>query len=370
MNDAEKLTGKVTENPEQKPKRWFYVAMSPGGTLSKSETDSSTDVLETCTKAVIAWIDYVAWDSSDETSFKNEAFEAAKQLGFSEPFVSSFITQPYLNYEDLDTELGLKVPCVQVNQLNVESLPLFLFLKKNFILTIHPSNVNRRFLRLRRYADPVLKKIPSEALPEDRLTILLMRIIDHNNDRNFEHLRQIEERGDKLNESMIDPYTPRSKLGPEIYNMKHALINYLNALWDTVDMLHSLRYGDAELITNDDKILEKLGILVEETNSQIGLAEHMSEVLASGLEVLQSIYNNQLQNLNNRLALIMTYLTIIGTAVLVPNTIATMLGNTVFDIGPKDLGWYLALIIGSTIVATSLVYWWVKTRGWIPKKMD
>ena len=96
----------------------------------------------------------------------------------------------------------------------------------------------------------------------------------------------------------------------------------------------------------------------------------MSEVLASGLEVLQSIYNNQLQNLNNRLALVMTYLTIIGTAVLVPNTLATMLSNAVWDIGPKDLGWYLALMIGATVVATGLVYWWVKKRGWIPKKME
>jgi magnesium transporter len=370
MSETEKLTGKVIDDLERKPKRWFYVAISPEGTLSKSETDSLEGCLGICTGAVLAWIDYVALESSDETSFKREASEAAKQLGFSEPLVNSFNTQPYLNYEDLDTEMGLKVPCVQVNQLNVEAFPLLLFLKKNLILTIHPPNVNRRFLRLRRYAETVLKKIPAGALPEDRLTILLMRIIDHNNDRNFEHLRQIEERGDKLNESMADPFTPRSKLGPEIYNMKHALINYLNALWDTVDMLHSLRYGDAELVTNDDKILDKLGMLVEETNSQIGLAEHMSEVLASGLEVLQTIYNNQLQNLNNRLALLMTYLTILGTALLVPNTLATMMGNSVFDIGPDDLGWYLTLMIGSTVIATGLVYWWVRKHGWIPKKMD
>jgi len=86
--------------------------------------------------------------------------------------------------------------------------------------------------------------------------------------------------------------------------------------------------------------------------------------------VLQSIYNNQLQNLNNRLALLMTYLTIIGTAVLVPNTLATMMGNSVFNIGPEDLWWYLILMIGSTALATGLVYWWVKRRGWIPKKED
>jgi magnesium transporter len=152
--------------------------------------------------------------------------------------------------------------------------------------------------------------------------------------------------------------------------MKHALITYLNALWDTVHVLHTLRYGDAELITDDPKLQDKLGILYEDVNRQIGLAEHMSEVLASGLEVLQSIYNNELQNLNNRLALIMTYFTIIGSAVLVPNTLATMMGNSVFDIGTKDLWWYLLMMIGSTIATAVLVYWWVKKQGWLPKKMD
>jgi len=71
----------------------------------------------------------------------------------------------------------------------------------------------------------------------------------------------------------------------------------MNALWESVDVLHALRYGDAELITNDDKLLDMLIVMTDEVKSQIGLAEHMSEVLASGLEVMQTIYNNQLQML-------------------------------------------------------------------------
>ena len=127
--------------------------------------------------------------------------------------------------------------------------------------------------------------------------------------------------------------------------MKHALITYMNALWDSVDVTHALRYGDAELITNDEKLLNMISVMIDEVKGQIGLAEHMSEVLASGLEVMQSIYNNQLQSLNNRLAMVMTYLTIVGTAVLVPNTLATILGNCVFDIGPSDLWWYILLMV-------------------------
>ncbi|MBI2832220.1 MAG: magnesium transporter CorA [Chloroflexi bacterium] len=344
-------------------KRWFCAAVSPSGTIFKGAAESPAAFLDTLRNATISWIDYVCQD------FDKEAPGVAAQLGFSSQLTGSF-ADLHTTYQDFDTELGIKLPSVQVRGLEVEAYPLLLLLSQNFILTIHPRSVDRRFTKLRRYSETVLKKIPVEASAGDRLTLLLIRLVDENNDRNFEHLREIDERGDELNETMTDLNVPREKLATEIYRMKHALIVYLNALWDTVHVLHTLRYGDAELISDDPHLLNKITILADDVNRQIGLAEHMSEVLASGLEVLQSIYNNQLQNLNNRLALLMTYLTIIGTAVLVPNTLATILGNAVFDIGPHDIGWYLALMVGSTVAATASVYWWVRRRGWLPRKMD
>ncbi|MFH1087838.1 MAG: CorA family divalent cation transporter [Chloroflexota bacterium] len=346
-------------------RRWFCVAAGPAGIMfNRTMAEPPAGCIEMVSGASISWFDYLAVD------FEKEAPIAAAELGFSQGLASSLTGESPLNYEDFDTELGMRIPTVNVKEFDVRSYPLLLLMKKNFILTIHPRTGDRRFMRLRRYAETILKKIPAEAPAADRLTILLTRIIDENSDRNFEHLREIDERGDKLNEIMTYPVTPRARLGPEIYYMKHALITYMSTLWDTVDVLHTLRFGDAELLSDDPKLLEKLGILEENVNRQIGLAEHMSDVLASGLEVLQTIYNNQLQSLNNRIALVMTYLTIVGTAVLVPNTLATMLSNAVFDIGPRDMGWYLALMIGSTVAATSLVYWWVRRSGWIPRKMD
>jgi magnesium transporter len=364
-NDIE-ATGK----PEILQKSWYYAIMKPGGAIVKGETDSPAAIPELLAGAEVGWVDYVAREAFDRETFDKQALNVAKLLGFTEQLVASFSGQSYLNYEDLDVEMGMNVPSVQVAGLDVQAYPLLLLLRKNFIFTIHPVVVDRRFIRLRRYGEIILKRIPVEAAAEDKLTLLLMRIVDHNNDRNFEHLRRIEEKGDELNEMMTDPYTPRAKLGPEIYKLKHALINYLNALWDSVDVLHTVRYGDAELITNDPLLMGKLSGLVEDVNRQIGLAEHMSEVLASGLEVLQSIYNNQLQALNNRLATLMTYLTIIGTAVLIPNTIATMLGNGVFTLGPQDLWWYWILMIGATALGTFTCYWWIRRKGWIPKKQD
>jgi len=214
------------------------------------------------------------------------------------------------------------------------------------------------------------RKIPLDVTPEDKLTILMTRIIDANNDSNFRHLRVIEERGDDLNEAIMNASTDRSTLGPRIYEMKHALITYMNALWDSIDVLHALRYGDAELLSDNEKMLDIISIMTDEVKGQIGLAEHMSEVLASGLEVMQTIYNNQLQALNNRLSLVITYLTIVGTAVLVPNTLATLLGVAVFDIGPGDLWWYILLMVAATVGSTFGIWWWLKNRGWLPKKPE
>ncbi len=348
-------------------KGWFCAAVCADGSLFTDEADSPAGILEILTNAIIAWVDFRTSD------FEKEGCIGGTLLGFSDQLISSLSGDSRLLYEDLDTEMGLKLPSIQIRlheHPDVHSHTTLLLLRKNLILTIHPLDVDRRFSRLRRYSSKVLRKIPIDASPEDKLTTLLIRIIDQNNDRNFEHLRQIEEHGDELNKRLMNPETPRNILGPEIYGMKHALITYLNALWETVDVLHDVRYGDAEIISDDTHILEQVGLLTEDVKQQIGLAEHLSEVLASGLEVLQSIYNNQLQVLNNRMAMIMTWLTILGTAVLVPNTLATIFGNTAFAMTPDDRGWYVALLIVSTILATGLAFWWARRSGWLPKKMD
>jgi magnesium transporter len=74
---------------------------------------------------------------------------------------------------------------------------------------------------------------------------------------------------------------------------------------------------------------------------------------------MQSIYNNQLQNLNNRFALVTAYLTVLGTAFLVPNTIATIAGSGVMRGTMAAQWWYVPLLIGSTVIATLVSFLWV-----------
>jgi magnesium transporter len=351
-------------NIELFQKRWFCVGLFPSGKTFKQDAESPIPFLEVMNRSIVSWVDFITDDPIRDLPM------VAAQMGFSEIFITSMLNETQMNYQDYDTEMWMRMPSIQIRGTDVQAYPLFLLIRKNFVFTIHVSLVDKRFIRLRRYSDTILKKIPIDGLPEDSLTMLMTRIIDANNDSNFRHLRVIEERGDDLNESLMSAKSDRSFLGPKIYEMKHALIVYMNALWESVDVLHTLRYGDAELITNDEKQLNQISIMTEQVKSQIGLAEHMSDVLASGLEVMQSIYNNQLQILNNRLAMVVAYLTIIGTALLVPNTIATMLGNGVFEIGPQDIVWYAPLMFFGTAAACVGSWWWVKKMGLLPKKPD
>jgi magnesium transporter len=345
-------------------KQAFCVALPiTGGRPLKMTGDNPHDFISFLKDSSVAWLNFPV------KNIKKDAEIIGMSLGFSSSLVPTLLSGYLSAYEDRDTEMGLMLPAVAVKKFDVLISPILILIRKDLIVTIHEDNVNR-LIRLSRYADAFMRKIKPNLIQEDKLTIILTRLIDENINRNFDHLRQIESQGGELSKILMDPMMPRGMIAPEIHNMKYAIITYLDTLWATLDVVNSLRHGDAELMSDSPKLLARVGILSDDVNRHIALSEHMSDVLASGLEVLQSIYNNQLQILNNRLALVMTWLTILGTAVLVPNTIATILGNTAFNMGTQDRGWYLALLVFSTIIATWAAYWWIKKKGLMPIKVE
>lgn len=364
--------GGIVENPQ---KRWFCMSLDAAGKTFRMEAESPSSFLEILDRSLIAWIDYITDDPFTDLP------RIASQMGFGETCVSSLRTCEQLNYQDFDNELWMKFPSVQIRGTEVKAHPFFILLRENLVLTLHVTMVDKRFLRLRRYSETILRKIPIDARPDDKLTMLLLRILDANNDSNFRHLRVIEEYGDELNRDLMDINTDKTQLGPKIYEMKHALIIYMNALWESVDVLQTIRYGDAELLTDDPQLSNMFNVMVDQVKNQIGLSEHMSEVLASGIEATQAIYNNQLTIannqltisnnqltiLNNRLAKLAAYLAIVGTALLIPNTIATILANAVWAYGPESLGPYLILMIGTSLVGSLIMWYWIKKKGLLPK---
>ncbi|MDD1767054.1 MAG: CorA family divalent cation transporter [Methanomassiliicoccales archaeon] len=330
------------------------VTLPQAGKPMKSPGNCPADFSSILQNSVLSWINFTVSD------IQKEGNEIAVSLGFSDSLVPALLSGYYANYEDRETELGIMLPAVRISEFDLRSYPLLILVKKGLIVTVHSEEVVR-LVAFSRYADVYLRKLPETMIPEDKLTMMLVRIVDENNSRNFEHLREIEEQADWMSEKLLDTSSPRMEIGRKIYEMKHALITYLNTLWRTLAVLHELRYGDADLVSDSPKVLSKLGLLADDVNRQIELSEHMSEVLASGLEVLQSLYNNQLQIVNNRMSLVITWLTILGTAVLVPNTLATIFGFA-FAIDQELLLWTMLVLILATVNATFLAYWWVIRR--------
>jgi magnesium transporter len=360
---------------EVSQKRWFCASLDSLGKTFKIETEAPSQFLDTISQSVVSWVDYITDDPAKDLPV------LAAKMGFSELLIQNVTGGHQLNYQDFDSELFMRLPSIQIRGNDVQAYPLLFLIKKSLVFTIHMRLVDKRFIRLRRYSDVIMRRIPIDMRPEDKLTILMSRIIDTNNDSNFRHLRVIEEFGDDLNKDLMEPNTDRTQLAPKIYEMKHALIVYMNALWESADVLHAIRYGDAELLTDNEKVLNKVSFLADEVKSQLGLSEHMSEVLASGIEATQAIYNNQLTvsnnqltiannqltKMNNRFAMLAAYLAIVGTALLIPNTIATMLGNSVWVYGPSDFGLYITFIVGATLVGSLIMWFWIKKQDLLPK---
>jgi magnesium transporter len=343
---------RTPKRPGPEKPRAICVSLPRGGRPTRVQAKSASELILTLKSSSLAWVNFTVDD------IVKEGTEIAVTLGFSDSMVTTLTTGYYASFEDRDTEVGIMVPAVRVMGLDVKAYPLLILARKDLIVTIHSREIER-LIQFSRYADSFLRKLPESMTVIDKLNLMLVRILDENNTYNFDNLREIEEQGDTMGELLLDPTAPRLEIGRKIYSLKHALITYLNTLWRTMDVLHSLRYGDAQLVSDNPKVLTRIGLLVEDVNRQIALSEHMSQVLASGLEVLQALYNNQLQVLNNRMALTMTWLTILGTAVLVPNTLATVFGSMI-GLDSDVLMWYIVVLVLSTLNATYLAYWWVK----------
>ena len=320
-----------------KPPANFAVALRVDGHVDKVADKTMDEYLAFTKDASVVWIDYTTKD------LEKDLEKVAQTMGFALTPFQKLFSGYYSAYEDSDTELGIVLPVVKLDKFDMAIQRLVILIRSNFILTVHNENVPA-LVKFSRYAQTFLKKL-NAADTRDKITLILERIIDEN--------------------------MSKKELARSIYEMKHILITYLNVLWAIKDVVDSLQYGDADLITDDEKLLGRIGILSDNIDRHIELSEQMSNVLASGLEVMQSIYNNKLQSLNNRFALVTAYLTVLGTAALVPNTIATIAGSgyEIWGHSISDFWWYMPMLIVATIGATLLSLWWV-WRVWHSRKDD
>jgi magnesium transporter len=209
----EKKEQNIVQPSQSDSKQAFCVSLPvTGGRPLKMMGDNPHDFISFLKDSSVAWVNFPVKD------IKNDADLIAMSLGFGSTLVPTLLSGYLSAYEDRDTEMGLMLPAVAVKKFDVLISPILILIRKDLIVTIHEENVTR-LMRFSRYADAFMRKIKPTLIQEDKITIILTRIIDENINRNFDHLRQIESQGDELSKILIDPLMPRGLIAPEIHNM-------------------------------------------------------------------------------------------------------------------------------------------------------
>jgi magnesium transporter len=339
----------------------IIVTMERSGGISKHYDTELPRAIELARKGVLSWVDHTASDLKG-------AADVAMRFGFSQALMGSLMSEKLSEYVDLDSELGLKIPSVRVERPEPEIEPTYFLVRDNLILTIHGMEASH-MLQFTRYADIILRKMNRSVTLSERRTMFLIRLLDENCNDHFDQLRFIEDHADAVGYELSEMNAPIRDVGKRIFQVKHITIVYLSTLWHLLDVINSLRYGDADLIDDNQKILGKMNLMSEDVSRQVELSEVMSEVLVSGMDVLQALYSNQLLIVSNRMVLALTWMTVLGTALLVPNTLATIFAYVIgldFDL----MIWSVLVIIMATATMSSLAYWWTKSWTVVPRSPD
>jgi len=265
---------------------------------------------------------------------------------------ASLLLSGYVSsYEDRGDTLGLMIPFVVPGNNKALTAPILIIIKKDLIVTIH-DDYGGKITRLYNYAPTLLRKLPKDADQwSDRQTILLARIIDEISEANFSILRLIVERAEQFEIDIAGSRQITRDISFELSDMKTSLLTFLNAIWASYDTVHNLKYGDAEMISDDELILGKFEVILGRLDRQIQMAENVMQMVATGVNVVQA-------EVTNKVTIFIIWWTVAGTAALVPNTLATVFGlypNHENLFGPISGG-----LIVSAVLSSAIAYYYVR----------
>ena len=253
-------------------------------------------------------------------------------------------------YEDVGDTLGIMLPFIVTGDSRTQTSPILIFMKKDLIVTIH-DDYGGKITKLYNYSTSLMRKLPKE--PDqwaDRQTILLFRLMDEVSETNFSSLRTIVEQAEQLEIDLAGSRQTDRDVTVELSNMKRSLLTFLNAVWATHDTVRNVKFGDPDMITDDDDVLEKFEVILGRLDRQIQMAENVMEIIATGATIIQTETSNQLTKL-------IVWLTVAATAVLVPNTIATIFGIPDLQI---SWTWIIPILVVSTLISVIVTYRWTK----------
>ena len=313
------------------------------GVPYKKENIKLEEAAQTLSIGNLTWIECVVDDIVDETPKILEKLDIKMD---PKVLLSGYVTA----YEDVGDTLGIMLPFIVTGDSRTQTSPVLIFMKKDLIVTIH-DDYGGKITKLYNYSNSLMRKLPKE--PEqwaDRQTILLFRLMDEVSETNFSSLRTIVEQAEQLEIDLAGSRQSDRDVGYELSNMKRSLLTFLNAVWATHDTVRNVKFGDPDMLTDDDDILEKFEVILGRLDRQIQMAENVMEVISTGVTIIQTETSNQLTKL-------IVWLTVAATAVLVPNTIATIFGIPDLQI---SWTWVIPILVASTLISVIITYRWTK----------
>ena len=313
------------------------------GVPYKKENIKLEEAAQTLSIGNLTWIECVVDDIVDETPKILEKLDIKMD---PKVLLSGYVTA----YEDVGDTLGIMLPFIVTGDSRTQTSPILIFMKKDLIVTIH-DDYGGKITKLYNYSNSLMRKLPKE--PDqwaDRQTILLFRLMDEVSETNFSSLRTIVEQAEQLEIDLAGSRQSDRDVGYELSNMKRSLLTFLNAVWATHDTVRNVKFGDPDMLTDDDDILEKFEVILGRLDRQIQMAENVMEVISTGVTIIQTETSNQLTKL-------IVWLTVAATAVLVPNTIATIFGIPDLQI---SWTWVIPILAASTFISVIITYRWTK----------
>ena len=313
------------------------------GVPFKKESIALDEAAQTISIGNLTWIECVVDDIVTETPKILEKLDIQMD---PKVLLSGYVSA----YEDAGDTLGIMLPFIVTGDSRTQTSPVLIFMKKDLIVTIH-DDYGGKITKLYNYSNSLMRKLPKE--PEqwaDRQTILLFRLMDEVSETNFSSLRTIVEQAEQLEIDLAGSRQAERDIGFEISNMKRSLLTFLNAVWATHDTVRSVKFGDPDMLTDDDDVLEKFEVILGRLDRQIQMAENVMDIISTGITILQTETSNKLTKL-------IVWLTVAATAGLVPNTVATIFGIPDLHL---SWGWVAPILVISTVISAIVTYRFTK----------
>jgi len=297
----------------------------------------------------------ITWVNCPVDDVRKDSSEVAQSFGFKADMIERLLRGRYSSYADDDTEFGMLLPAIVMERSTVETHLVIILIKDGLILTVHDRRITR-FARFIRYAQIFIKKMHADWTRTDRLTVILLRLIDENNRRNFLSIRGMTGEVDNLQRAFANERLSITKIATKIQRVRHTLVKLLSVLWENYDIMRILQEGDIALVSTRPELLDRFNRIMKENSTYIQLGENLANIIGSGAEAMQDYYQTRLVRLNNVLSFTCTWLGILGTIFLVPNTIATAMASSTYQLKPSDAWWYTLVLVVATVVSTFITY--------------